>query len=513
MPRFKEMPMDPSVMMLFGQSVEEAVPSDDGVRVFKDVMESLDYSAIESKCSEVGCPPYPPEVMVKVLVFAYSEGVRSSRRVEKLCKVDVRFIWLAGGLKPDHNTIARFRKGNWSELVELYQDSVRVSGEANLVCLDLVSTDGSKIAAAASKRRVYSKLRIERGLAAVEEILREAEEVDRAEDREESLSSRDELPEELRDAKQRKARLEEIASRLRESKRSAVVESEPESRVMLIGDRTAPGYNLQLSVDAGSQIIAVMKLTQDETDHGHLPEMIEEAESNTGLSAEAVVADCGYADERTFEWIDESGRDVLMPVREHPGECERDELFRSECFLRGEHSDVLICPAGRELRFKREHRCGSGVYRTYAARGCQSCSFHGKCVGKPGMSRRISLSKTSHVRERMRQRLRTAEGRALYAMRQQTIEPVFGQMKWNLGFDRFTCWGLEGATAEAALMCMAHNVAKCAAKAAALAHCAVGEARSIVVAPGLALIGRIIGRLRRLFLGRSPQMLAAAAGL
>ena len=115
MPRFKEKPLDRSQLMLYGRSVEDAVPSDCDVRGFGDVMSCLDYSRIASKCCERGCPPYPPQEMVKVVGYAYLKGIRSSRRIEEHLNFDVRFIWLAGGLKPDHNTIARFRKGNWEE--------------------------------------------------------------------------------------------------------------------------------------------------------------------------------------------------------------------------------------------------------------------------------------------------------------------------------------------------------------------------------------------------------------
>ena len=126
MPRYKEMPMPPDQIMLFGTSVDEALAADSGVRSFNDVMECLDYSGIQSKCSSLGCPPYPPKEMVKILTYAYSTGVRSSRKIEHRLKVDIEFIWLAGGIKPDHNTIARFRKDNWEHLSGLFKSSVRV---------------------------------------------------------------------------------------------------------------------------------------------------------------------------------------------------------------------------------------------------------------------------------------------------------------------------------------------------------------------------------------------------
>ena len=115
MPRFKNLPMHPNQLMLFGQSVEEALPEASDVRVFSEMMGYLNYSSLESKYSDLGCPAYAPEIMTKILAYAYSKGCRSSRKIEELLHVDVRFIWLAGGLKPDHNTLARFRKSSSSE--------------------------------------------------------------------------------------------------------------------------------------------------------------------------------------------------------------------------------------------------------------------------------------------------------------------------------------------------------------------------------------------------------------
>lgn len=463
MPRFKEMPMHPSQVIMFSQSVEEALPVDSDVRTFNEVMECIDYLRMESKCFERGCPPYPPSVMVKILGYAYSKGIRSSRKIEEQLKIDVRFIWLAGGLKPDHNTLARFRKQNWKELSELFRDSVRVSCEAGLVFLNVVSTDGSKIEAAASRKQKYGQGRVGREMAAIERILQEAEEVDRAEDEQYGSESGRELPKHLRDAKERKARLEEIAKRLKDEKKKMVVVGEPESRVMNTAEGLRPAYNLQASVDAENQIIVGMKLTQNENDHGFLPEMAEEIESNTGLTPDVSLADTGYGDEATLKWIKESGHNALIPLQPHSQERERNDLFASKCFLRADGRDVLICPAGRELAYKGDYRHGSGTYRNYAATGCQSCSFRNECVGKRRGSRRIDLSIVEDERKRMKERLNSSEGRQLYQLRQETVEPVFGRIKENMGLRRFLLRGFTGAIAETALVCMAHNILKCAA--------------------------------------------------
>jgi transposase len=484
--------------MLFGTSVEEALPWDNDARSFKDVMDCLDYRQIESKCSATGAPPYPPEVMVKILGYAYSKGIRSSRNIECALNVDIRFIWLAGGLKPDHNTLARFRKDNGEEIKELFKDSVRVCCESGLVFLNTVSVDGTKIVAAASRRRVYSQLRVDREMDRVEKILQEAEEADRAEDAQQAAGERNDIPEEFKDAKARKARLEEIANRLRESKRKAVVVSEPESRVMMTGDVKRPAYNLQAAVDGGSQVIVAMKLTDAENDHGQLPEMVGEVESNTGVSPDASLADTGYSDEDTLKWVEESGHEVLMPSQEHPDESKRTDRFASKHFVADTERDVLICPEGRELVFKGENRMGSGTYRRYAAKGCKGCPFYRECVPDGRGSRRVNVSVVAAVRKKMREKLRSPEGKELYNLRRETVEPVFGQMKSNMGFDRFLLKGRKGASAEAALMCMVHNVLKCVANANSrvyLAQAKAYQAASYLLLMLLSIIAGWLGRL------------------
>ena len=481
MRKFKEMPMPAGQTLLFSHSVDEALPQQNDVRGFNDVMECLDYSDIINKCSERGCPPYPPKVMVKVLAYAYSKGLRSSRAIEEALKVDVRFIWLAGGLKPDHNTLARFRKDNWEFLGSLFRDSVRVCAEAGLVSLSVVAVDGSKIRARASKKRVYSQRKLDRHLAEVDRILAEAEEVDRSEDEAYKDGACGQLPEHLRDATERKAKLEQIANRLRDSKRKSVVETDPDSRVMKTGDGLKPGYNLQAAVDADSQIIVASELIQAEDDHGELPGMVEDVERNLGVSPGVVMADCGYADEATLLWIEDEDRDVLMPLQEHQRNTDPNDLFASKCFLAEEDRDVLICPAGRELKYRCDRRIGGGTYRHYAANGCLSCTLHQDCVGDRRESRRVSIGIAAKPRQKMLERLRSEDGKRLYSRRQSIVEPVFGQMKANQGFDRLVCWGLEGAKAESALMFLAHNVMKCVANAAARAYVAAAIAANSLV--------------------------------
>lgn len=463
MPQFKELPLDPNQLMLFCTSVEDALPPDCDIRNFKLVMDCLDYSPMEHKRCGLGCPAYPPKELAMALAYAYSKGIRSSRQIERMFKFDIRFMWLGGGIKPDHNTIARFRKDNWLELKALFVDTVRVCSEVGLVFLNTVAVDGSKIPAAASRQSLYGRDRIERQLAAIEAMLREAEEVDQAEDEEEASSGGPKTPSQPDDLKKLKAKLEAAAQRLHESGKTVLSGSDPESRVMLTSSGKRPAYNMQASVDAQSQVIVGLSVTQHEVDTGELSKMVEQVESNTGCSPSVTLADCGYCDEDTVRWATETDHEVLMPLREQYRVKGRNDLFSSKCFLPHPDRDVLICPAGRELTFHVEWRDRS-TYRQYVATNCQSCSFYRQCVKTRYGSRRVNVNVMAAQRQLLIDKLASQEGKRLFALRGQSVEPVFGQLKWNRNLARFVTWGLKGASAEAAIACIAHNVMKCVAR-------------------------------------------------
>jgi transposase len=472
MPRFKEMPMRPDQLMLFGQSVEDALPEKCDVRIFNEMMDYLDYSNYEAKCSHMGCPPYPPKIMVKVLGYAYSKGIFSSRNIEEALKVDVRFIWLAGGLKPDHNTIARFRKDSGDDLTDLFKDSVKLCMRAGLVYLNSVSIDGTKIIACASKKRIYNEERIESELKSVEKILKHAEEIDAAEDKLYGNSNGKEIPADLLDANLRKKKLQELAKNLNNISSKNVVSTDSDSRVMKTRNNGfCPAYNLQASVDGANQVILAIELTKSEADTGFLPPMVEMTESNTGFKPDVSLADSGYCDESSLSWTEESNHNVLMPPLENPHEAKRTDLFASKCFAYDEKRDVLICPAGKELVCNKQYKQSTGTYKQYTGKSCIQCSFRKECAGKK--SRRIRVSVVEHIRKQMRENLSSSEGKELYSLRKETVEPVFGQMKRNRGFTRLLLDGYKGALAEVTLMCLIHNIYKCMSNAQAREYLAL----------------------------------------
>ena len=459
MANFKEIPVSPDQLLMFPVSVDASIPQGSDVRILGEAMDMLDWSVFESGYSQTGCPAYPPKVLAKVLVYGYSKGIRSSRALEDAVKNDKRYIWLAGGLEPDHTTISRFRKDKQAKLKAAYKETVRICAEAGLVLLNVTATDGSKILARASRRSLYDSARLERESEAIEAIIREAEEVDAEEDARYGSAAASAVPEELADARKRKKKLEEAAARLKQDRQKRISVTDPECRVMKTSMGLRPAYNVQLTVDSANQVIVAADVVTNQADNGQLPNQLQQVAENTGLRPDHVLADTGYSDEATFKALEEMGQDALIPPCQQPQERKRKDLFASKCFGKAEGKDALICPAGRELPFYRQVKCSSGAYKEYRAFGCRDCSFYAQCVMthcKTG--RAVQVSVVADQRQAILDRLATLEGRELYALRQQIVEPTFGNIKSNMKLDRFLLDGKAGASSETWLMCMAHNL-------------------------------------------------------
>ena len=459
MPNFKQMPMAPTQLLMFPRSLDDSIPQDSDVRALSEAMDLLDTCALESGYRERGCPAYPPMVLAKILVYGYSKGIRSSRALEDTVKNDKRFIWLAGGLQPDHCTIARFRKQKEAGLKGIYKSTVRVCMQAGLVLLNTTSTDGTKIPARASKKSLYDTKRIEKVEKAIDQIFREAEEIDKLEDEQYGSSSGGTVPTELADAKKRKEKLRKIAENLEKSRRKNVSSTDSECRVMKTTAGLRPGYNVQATVDSANLVIVAADVTNSENDYGQLAGQLAQVAENTGCKTDLSLADTGYSDQETLKELAASGQEALIPSTEQSSQKDRNNLFASRCFLKAEDRNALICPAGRELTYRRDVNNHGKRYLVYTAENCRSCSFYGQCVNvscKTGRS--VQIGVVSDERAKMTERLKTSEGKALYDLRKQTVEPTFGNMKWNMGFTRFSLHGKDGAKSETWLMCTAHNL-------------------------------------------------------
>jgi transposase len=430
-------PWDVDQAWLLPPSVRELVPEDHLAHFVREtVRESLDLTAVfASYEGDDGQPPFHPAMMVALLLYAYSQGVYSSRKIAQSCENRIDFMAVTAMEKPNFRTIALFRKRHLAALGDLFGQVLRLCSRAGLVRLGHVGLDGTKIRANASKHKAMSYARmqkIEPELAAeVKEWLRRAEEEDSSENTEHGEDRRgDELPEWTRNRRKRLEKLQEAKKALEDEARQAAQAAaerseeqdsrtsksrrptgvpkgraqrnftDPESRIMKTGEGFQQCYNAQAAVDAEAQVIVAHGVTNVGNDVGELEPMVMQIRGNLGKQAKELSADKGYSSESNLEVL------------------------------------------------KRER------IRGYVATGKQQ---HGQSSPTKGKT----PPEGTHARAMWR-RLKRGGWRSRYRLRKVTVEPVFGQVKSARGFRQFLLRGLEKVRSEWALVCTAHNLLKLA---------------------------------------------------
>lgn len=437
-------PYEPDQILLMPPSIREWLPVGHLAHFVSDTVEKLDLSAITSvyEREERGYPPYHPVMMTKVWLYAYSVGLTSSRKVERLVVEDVAFRMLAANNRPDFRTLADFRKRHLEALASLFLQVLKLCEKAGLVKLGHVAIDSSRMKANASKHKAMSFARMNDEHARLKKDIRKwFEEADRVDAEEDKLYGRDkrgdELPEELQDAVKRKKKIEEA---LEELKREAKEESEkrqkkiealrkedpetagkmkklpptpspksqknftdPDSRILpASGERTSfiQGYSGQAAVDSEAQVIVAADVSQSSNDNDFAVPMVEQVKRNTGKLPKKTTMDAGFFSAKAVRDLEGLGVDTyISPDRHRHGQ--------------------EIPPVGR-----------------------------GRIPA--GMS----------PKDLMRRKLRTKRGRAIYRLRKAIVEPVFGQIKHARGIRQFLMRGLAKVKAEWTLICTTHNLLK-----------------------------------------------------
>jgi transposase len=442
---------DQSQSFLLPPSLDDWLPQDHTARFISEVVdELLDLTVVyDSYVEASGAPPYDPTMMLKLLFYAYSIGVTSSREMERRCRLDVAFRWLSGNSAPDYRSISRFRRRHLEALDDLFTQVLVLCSEAGLVKLGRVALDGTKLRASASRHKAmsYDRLgpRIEQLEAEVAAILADAEATDLQEDEEFGADKRgDEVPPDLARRETRLVKLraakEAIENEAREKAARKAADkaarkgddeaviaevaataaanatpegraqrsfTDPESRMMKTVDGFHYSYNAQAVVDEYSQVVLSADVTQQAGDVEQLIPMIDattDSLSDAGIEAapRMILADAGYCSEQNLEQICDTEISALVAT----GRIRRNER-------------VPDTPRG-------------------------------------------PIPKDATRRERMARALRTKAGRASYARRKAIVEPAFGQMKVRQHAGHLRLRGIAGAKGEWTLHVICHNLRKLA---------------------------------------------------
>ena len=438
--------------MLLPPSLNDWLPKDHVVYFVDDAVDSMDLSAIYDGYDDPrGQPPYEPRMMVKVLLYGYMVGVRSSRRLEKACHEDVGFRVLPCNQQPNFWTIAAFRRRHYEALGDLVCQTVKLAEKAGLVGLKHAPMDGTKIKANASRHSAMSygrmKLREESIRQEIEQYFEEMEAADQEEDEKYGKDRRgDELPEHLNTSKKRLEAIQKAKKELEaEARERAVREAEsrkkkaesegrkyvpretsrrttprdkdqrnftdPESKIMLSSEKSfIQGYNAQVVVDADSMIIVASDLTNQAADSPHLVELMDQLDDNLQRRPEEMSADAGYYSDANLKWLQDKKIEPFIPPEK----------------VRHREWRAMKSPRGR-------------------------------------------IPKNADRKYLMQRKLRTKRGRARYKKRQCSVEPVFGHIKETMRFRQLLLRGEAKARSMWRFTCAAYNLQKIFGKKGSIA--------------------------------------------
>ncbi len=441
-------------------SIEQYVGADAPVRVYDAFVDSLNLAELGIVIDpfKEGNPSYNPRDMLKLLIYGYSYGIRSSRKLERETYYNLSFIWLMGGLKPDHKTIAEFRRNNKEALKKAFIQSVRLCLNLNLIDGNILFVDGSKIRGNASIKNSWTKEKgkkvLEKAEKRVEEIIREADAID---EEEASLPSLAMLRNDLVEAGALKEKVEKIMKELGETGKKNINTVDKECTNINSIHGNGAGYNTQIVVDDKNGLIVSGDVVSTNNDLGQFSVQIDKAQLEMGKKCQVGVADSGYAWTDDLGKIDGQGIQVIVPTQRIASGKKAGE-FAKQNFRYDSGNDCYICPKGEVLKYAWfDKKNNIRIYRPEKERVCLSCVAFGKCTRAKG-GRKIMRLVQEEVRDRLEQEYALPWNQAIYKRRQGKVELVFGHFRRNLGVQSFLLRGLEGVKAEMAMLSICFNV-------------------------------------------------------
>lgn len=493
--------------VLFPENIFDKIPQNHPVRIVNQVVDELDISSIISQYKGGGTSSFHPRMMIKVLFYSYLSNVYSCRKIEKALHENIHFMWISGNSTPDFRTINYFRgKRLKGEIQKLFADVVRMLHELKYVSLDVQYIDGTKIESAANKYTFVWRGSVEKYKAKLEDKIQSVlDEIDSQTKEDSKEINKQEAPRTI-DSKELKAKLAELNSKLKESskttqKQLAKLQEEHlprlekyERQLETMGDRNSysktdpdatfmrmkedhmkngqlkPAYNPQISTE--NQIITHFTIHQTPGDTTTLKSHLNSFKDTYGKQSKTVVADAGYGSEENYEFMENQGVEAFVKYNFFHKEQKRkmkNNFFLAQNLYYNPEKDYFVCPIGQHLnKIGQGKRTSANGYVStvtyYQATRCEGCPLRGQCH-QSKTERRIEVNhRLKELKQKAKERLMSEEGLEHRSKRPIEVEAVFGQLKLNNKFNRFTLRGLEKVEIEFGLMALGHNLRKMVVK-------------------------------------------------
>jgi hypothetical protein len=400
-------------------------------------------------------------MLLKLYIYGYLNRVQSSRRLEREAGRNVEVMWLTGRLMPDHKTIADFRKDNGKAIRQVCARFVDLCREIGLLATASVAIDGSKFKAVNNRDKNFTRGKVERRRAQLEEsvarYLDQLETADRHEPTEALATKTERLKEKLAKLKEEMAKLAGIEAQMLAAPDQQVSLTDPDSRSMATSGRGSGvvGYNVQVAVDTEHHLIVVHDVINVGNDRAQLARIAKEAKATLELDGLDVVADRGYFDSEEILACEEASITVTLPKPMTSG-AKAEGRFGKQDFVYVAEEDVYLCPAGELLTYRYTNEEEGKTLRRYWTTACLTCAIKPKCT--TGRERRISRWQHEHVLETVQRRL--DEHPEKMRQRRETVEHPFGTIKARMGATHFLTKTLPKVATEMALSVLAYNLTR-----------------------------------------------------
>jgi len=449
-------------------TIENHITKEDPVRIYDAFIDAIPNKELGIVLNEnaVGNASYDPITMLKIVVYGYSYGWRSSRKLERALYHNLSFIWLAGGLKPDHKTISKFRSENKEILKNVLKQCARMCVKLGLIDGNILFVDGSKFRGNAGKNQTKTVATWEKYRAHVEqrieELLEECQKIDEEEKEKDSLVK---INKELNSKEKLKTKidqlLQEIQASASESKGEEKINgTDRDCQIMKGRQGSHTGYNGQIVTDDVHGLIVSADITTSKNDLNQLKKQIEKAEETLEKPAENVCADAGYSSVEDIKPLLDEGKTVIVPNNKQAQKEPREDRFGKNAFTYNPDKDTYTCPSGEEMyrcQYRKERN--RIEYRMKTPSVCKRCIHFGECTSSD-MGRRIYRLIHEEIKEKLEKAYESEKGQEIYAKRKMRVEHPFGHIKRNLGAGAFLLRGLAGVNAELSILGTCFNIAR-----------------------------------------------------
>ena len=443
-------------------TLDDQIPGDHVVRFIDKVCDDFLSAKVlvdifAKGAGETGRKAYHPCDMLRLYVYAYFNGVSSSRKIEKECHRNIEVRWLLSGLAPDHKTISDFRKDNAGLIREFFLFLNKAFVEQGLLKGKSIAVDGTKIKAYASRGISLDDLRKKLGNVEgqIEAYLEKLSDIDRAEDDVEQLAERKaELEKQIGELESRKRGIQGSLEELKNEGLDKKCLTDPDAKKMKGRYGTYWGFNLQIAVDTQGHMITDYRLTSNQNDKGLLKPMVTGSETATGEKPGEVYADGGYYKTSELHGTEQDGTECFVAVNHTPTQVE--DKKNGIAFEYDGQADLYTCSQGRKLLYNRKKTENGETKKIYRSEGCSGCPLVPVCT-KSG-TRTTTRNENQEWIDAYQKKMNSTEGRQRMKKRKSVAEHPFGTMKYYMGQTPLLLRGKDKISTEMALYVMGYNI-------------------------------------------------------